>query len=529
MTAPTHLTPSDAASIAAGCVFDLASAERVHRFIEGFCRHSKGQWAGQPFTLLPWQWERVVMPLYGWLRPDGSRRFRRLALAVPKKNGKSALLSALSAYHLFADREPGAEVYTAAASRDQASIIYTEATNMIEASPVLAAKCRLVRALKTAHVDSTKSVLKALSADVPTKDGLNASAVFFDELHRQPHDELYKVLRYAGAARRQPLFAWISTAGVDRGTVCWQQWDYALRVLSGDVIDTELLPVIYAAPEELDWRSEPAWFAANPSLGHTISLDSFRADYAEVERMPSMEAEFRRLRLNQWIGAVSEWIPEHLWKATECEVDTQGWECVAGVDLSAVSDLTAVALLFRKGDRYHLRSHLWCPRHSAVKREIENRVRFADWARLGAVTITESHEVDHTRMRSDIGALAKKHGFRRVSLDPWNANALTKDLERDGFGCYWHTMAPAQISAPTKEFERLVLRGTLTHSPNPCLDWMIGNTVIRMDHNGNYKPDKERSAEKIDGVVAAIIALGCYMAAPEVKPSKYSTGAIKHT
>src|SRR6185312_13802936 len=269
---------ADERAVLEGHRFDLASAIRVRTFFTTFLRHSKGQWAHQPFELLDWQWRSVVGPLFGWKRPDGSRRYRRGYIEVPKKNGKSALFSGLSLYLLAGDKEAGAEIYSAAVDRDQASIVFNEAANMVEESPQLASRLQVIRSTKRIVFHRTRSFYKALSADVPAKEGLNAHAVLIDELHAQRTRDLWDTLRYAGASRRQPLHLSVTTAGFDRLSICWEQHQYAEQVLQGMIHDSAFFPLIMAAAPEDDWTDPEVWRAANPSFGITLSEDQFAED-----------------------------------------------------------------------------------------------------------------------------------------------------------------------------------------------------------------------------------------------------------
>src|SRR5262245_38425335 len=230
-------TEADERAVFDGCYFDIYAAERVRTFFRKFLRHSKGQWAKQPFELLEWQWTQIVAPLFGWMRADGTRRFRRGYIEVPKKNGKSTLFAGLSLYLLAGDREPGAEIYSAAVDRDQAAIVLNEAANMVEASPDLSQRLKVIRSTKRIMFYRTNSVYRALSADVPAKEGLNAHAILMDELHAQKNRDLWDTLRYAGASRRQPLHLSITTAGYDRHSIGWEQHLYAQAVLEGTVQD----------------------------------------------------------------------------------------------------------------------------------------------------------------------------------------------------------------------------------------------------------------------------------------------------
>jgi len=301
-------TEADERAVAQGYVFRLAAAERVRTFFQRFLCHSKGEWAGQPFELLDWQWDDIVAPLFGWQRPDGTRRFRRGYIEVPKKNGKSCLFSGLSLYLLLADGEPGAEIYSAAVDRDQASIVFTEAANMVEASPHLASRLQVVRSTKRIVDHRSRSYYKALSADVPAKEGLNAHAILIDELHAQRNRDLWDTLRYAGASRRQPLHLAITTAGYDRHSICWEQHDYAKKVQDGTIQDLAFFSYICAAESDDDWTAPEVWRKANPSFGITLSAEQFAEDCQEAQQSPAKENSFRRYRLNQWTEQDVRWL-----------------------------------------------------------------------------------------------------------------------------------------------------------------------------------------------------------------------------
>lgn len=308
---------SDEAAIDAGCYFDQPSADRVRFFFEKFLRHSKGQFAGRKFELLPWQWERIVEPLFGWKSPDGTRRFRRASIGVPKKNGKSTILAGIGLYLMIGDGEPGAEIYSAAADKKQASIIFNEAANMVRASDALYKRVRLKDSTK--RMEYGTSSYDALSAEKNTKEGLNSHGVLFDELHAQPTPDLWNVLRFSGAARRQPLLIWISTAGTDRESICYLQWKIAKDVQEGRAIDTAILPVIYGADEQDDPWSEDTWKKVNPSYGITITKRDMQEAADEAKVNPSLENTFRRYRLDQWTRQESKWITLDAWD--KCRVD----------------------------------------------------------------------------------------------------------------------------------------------------------------------------------------------------------------
>ncbi len=472
------------------------------------CRHSKGQWAGQPFDLLDWQWQEVVAPLFGWKRPDGTRRFRRGYIEVPKKNGKSTLFSGLSLYLLVGDNEPGAEIYSAAVDRDQASIVYGEAAHMVDESPDLSRRLKVVRSTKRIVYHRTRSFYKALSADVPAKEGLNAHAVLIDELHAQRTRDLWDTLRYAGASRRQPLQLAITTAGYDRHSICWEQHDYALKVLDGTIEDTSFFPFVAAANDEADWTDPNVWKTANPSFGITINADQFAEDCTEAQESPAKENSFRRYRLNQWTEQDVRWLNMEKWDACGTPLeDLRGQVCFAGLDLSSTTDVSALVLVFPDEDegRFDVLPLFWVPEEGARKRERRDRVPYVQWIRDDHMEATSGEVVDYDVIRRRINELNEQFEIREIAIDRWNATQLATQLEGDGFEMVAFGQGYASMSAPTKKLEEVVLSRKLAHAGHPVLRWMAGNVSIETDAADNWKPSKKKSVERIDGIVALIM------------------------
>ncbi|HEY5551212.1 MAG TPA: terminase large subunit, partial [Opitutaceae bacterium] len=226
------------------------AADLAIDFCSTYLRHVKGEWAGQPFVLASWQRD-FVRALFGWKRPDGTRKYRKALIFVGRKNGKTMLGAAIALYLLFADREPGAEIYSVAADRDQAAIMFDAAKSMVESEPALAKRCEIYR--RSIVVPSTASSYHVLSADAPTKHGKNAHGVLFDELHAQPNRELYDVMKTSQGARRQPLFLMFTTAGYDRKSVCFEEYEYACKVRDGIIVDDTYLPAIFEMGKDADW------------------------------------------------------------------------------------------------------------------------------------------------------------------------------------------------------------------------------------------------------------------------------------
>lgn len=501
-------TPADELAVENGCWFDIDAAERVRHFFRRFLRHSKGQWADKPFELLDWQWQDVVAPLFGWKRTDGTRRYRRGYVEVPKKNGKSTLFAGLSLYLLTCDSEPGAEIYSAAVDRDQASIVFNEGANMVDRSPHLTSRLSVIRSTKRIVDHRSRSLYRALSADVPAKEGINAHAVLIDELHAQRTRDLWDTLRYAGASRRQPLHLSITTAGFDRHSICYEQHDYALKVLDGTVKDAAFFAYIAAAGNKDDWTAPEVWRKANPSFGVTIDAEQFAEDCREAQESPAKENSFRRYRLNQWTEQDVRWMSMQKWDACADEVgDLSGRTCFAGLDLSSTTDVSALVLVFPNDDGYSVLPFFWVPEEGARQRERRDRVPYGDWVREEFMEATPGEVVDYDRIRNRINELGKQYYISQVAIDRWNATQLATQLAGDGFEMIAFGQGYASMSAPTKKLEEVVLARRLRHGGHPVLRWMAGNVSIEQDAADNWKPSKKKSCERIDGIVALVMGL----------------------
>jgi phage terminase large subunit-like protein len=506
--------PSDVTAVLDGCLPDVSAAEKVRGFCSEFLRQSKGEWSGQSLDLLPWQWDQVVKPLYAWKRQDGYRRFRVGYFSMPKKNGKSTLMAGLANYSLVADGEPGAEIYIAAADRDQAGIIFEEAANMVQASPYLYTHVEIVRSRKRLVFTQTGSILQALSAEVPKKEGLNANVVIFDELHAQKTREMYDTLRGAGSSRRQPLFLMITTAGWDRNSICHEVYQYAKNVEAGVIDDTAFLSFISEAGPDEDWKSPEVLKRVNVSYGTTITDGALTDRFNEACASLRGQNAFRRYHLNQWVEQETRFIDLDRWD--ECgdvidEESLRGRPCIMGVDLSATTDLTAVVLLFHEDDNAVL-PFLFAPQVGAAKRQRKDQAPYVQWSNDGFLELTPGEIVATDHIKERILVLAGKYDVKEVAIDPWNGIALQTALIDEGLEVVAFRQGYASMSAPTKELEKLILSRSLRHGNHPVMRWMMSNLAVEMDPAGNLKPSKSKSGDRIDGVVSLIMAIGRRMA-----------------
>lgn len=484
-------------------------AQKAIDWFPRYLRHTKGRWAGVPFELLPWQKE-AVGKLFGTLRDDGTRQYTHVYVEIPKKNGKSELGAGIALKLLFADGEPSAEIYSAAADRDQAAIVFNVAADMVRYSPALGKRCKIVDSTHRIF-HNNGGVYRVLSADAHTKHGFNVSGVIFDELHTQPNRSLWDVLTQgSGDARRQPVYFTITTAGTDRHSICWEQHCYALKVRDNPDIDPTFLPILYYAEDDDDWTDEKIWAKCNPSLGSIIPIEKVREACKKAQEVPALENSFRQLRLNQWVKQESRYIPMSHWRLCPCmdDLDLLGEVMYAGLDLASTTDIAALVLVHPSDDGfYDVIPRFWIPEDAIIERSRRDKVPYEQWADSGLVITTPGNVIDYKAIRKEITDLSEQYNLVEIAYDRWNSSQLVQDLIDDGA-----TMVPfgqgfPSMSAPTKELLNLVLGHKLRHNNNPVLEWMADNLVVRKDPAGNFKPDKEKSTEKIDGIVALVMAL----------------------
>ena len=532
--------------------FDQARADFVCDFFSECLCHIEGEWAGQPLELLDWQRDRVIRPAFGWKRRDGTRKYRVVYLCVPRKNGKSTLGAGCALTLLFVDGEPGAQIYGAGGDKDQAKIIFRIAGAMVDQEDELKSRSRTLR--NVIEYPDSLAFYKALSADAYTKHGLNAHGIVFDELHTQPNRDLVDVLHTSTGSRRQPLETYITTAGFDRTSICWEIHEYALKVRDGEIDDPSFLPVIYAADEDDDWTDPAIWRKANPSFGVSIKEDYFVRECAKAQVVPAYENTFKRLHLNIWTEQDTRWLSADLWKSCTGGFSWQelrdiciGRECWGGLDLASRSDLTAFVLLFPPlswtggdpadlgkvpaDDPWILLPFFWMPEKNVESRKKAQRAPYDVWVRDGAIEPTPGDIVDYDVIRARISgmdvfenytvtpesigmidpreALSEQYIIHEIAYDRWNATQLVTQLASDGHSLVQFVQGMRSFQGPTADFvDPLLIGRRIVHGGHPVLTWMASNVTVETNAAGGMKPDKAKSQGKIDGIVAAIMALG---------------------
>lgn len=492
--------------------FDERKAQRVIDFIQ-LLNHTKGQFHGQPFTLLDWQ-KQIIRGVFGTMREDDTRQFNRAYVEIPKKNGKSELGAAIALNMLVNDGEWKAEVYSCAADRQQAGIVFDVAADMVAQNPVLRRKIKVIPSTKRMVYLPTGSVYQVLSSEVKTKHGLNVSAVIFDELHTQPTRELYDVMTSgSGDARRQPLFLFLTTAGTNRNSICWEVHQLAMDIQAGRKDDPHFYSALYYLPDDADWTDEANWYRANPSLGHTIGIERVREAFARARENPAEENLFRQLRLNQWVAQGVRWMPMDKWDLCGQHVDPQeleGRACYAGLDLSSTRDLTTMVLVFPpedEGEPYQVLPFFWLPEETLPLRVRQDHVMYDKWAKRGFVNTTEGNVVHYGFIERFIEQLGERFNIREIAFDRWNATHMVQNLEDMGFNMVAFGQGFKDMSGPTKELMRLTLEQRIAHGGHPVLRWNMDNVFVRTDPAGNIKIDKAKSTEKVDGAVALVMAM----------------------
>jgi len=523
-----RLVPSYNPSATAGkCWFDDEAALIAINFFEERLHHVEGELSGQPFILCPWEYA-LIGNLFGWKRPDGTRRYRQALLYVPRKNGKTTLAAGIVLYMLYLDHEPGAQIYSAAADRAQAALVFRQATGMIRLDRMLRDR---VRIYTHSVVKRDKlSVYRTISAEAYTKHGFNCHGAVIDELHAQPNRELVDVIMTSTGSRRQPLILMITTADYERESICNTILAEAKRVRDGIDNDPAFLPMIYETPKDADWKDPDVWAAANPNLGISLNREYLERECRRAQSSPGYENVFKRLHLNIVTEQAQRWLQMERWATCGGALNPEefrGRDCYAGLDLGATSDLTSLCLLFPRGDEgFDALWWHWLPRERALERDRKDRLPFMTWAQEGWLELTEGDEIDYGHIRKRINEIAEQYHIKEIAADRLFQGAqLCQELAGDGFEVVPFGQGFYSMAAPTLHFEMLVNRGEFHHGDNPLMKWQASNVAVKMDPAGNFKPDKAKSSDKIDGIVAAIMALGRAIARDQSR-SVYETRGI---
>ena len=457
--------------------------------------------ADVPFKLAPFQ-EFIVGSVFGWVDEKGLRRFRTAYIEIGKGNGKTPLAALVGLYGLTWDKEWQAEVYSAAVTRDQANITFRDAKNMAESSPMLASRLDILEH----NIGFRQSFFRTVSSEGRSLDGKRPHISLIDEVHEHPNDTVVQKQR-AGMKRRLQPIVWESTnSGSDRNSICYAHHQHSVAVAEGLVEDETWFSYVCALDPQDDWRDESVWLKTNPGLGTILPKQYLVEQVKEATNLPSSENLVKRLNFCVWTEQSKRWLPMEAWDSCVGEVDIpEGETCYIGLDLASKTDFTAAAFWFPRIQT--VRMMFWVPQEMESRTE-QQRQMLRVWERQGFVRFTEGNVCDYDEVREDILDLASQYQVEEIDYDKWNATQLSTQFSNLGLKCIEMQQGGAVMSDAAKELEKMVVAGTLKHGGNPVLRWMASNLAVKENQEGNLKLDRDKSGDKIDGVVALVMAIG---------------------
>ena len=512
--------------------FNVTEGARYVNFIERVCRHTRGELAGKLMVLEPWQ-VFFVGQIFGWVAKDDPkrRRFNTAHLFVARKNGKSQLAAAIAIAMATLDGDGAPQLVTAATKRDQAREVFDEIQRCVKGSPALGKRFQVHR---TEIKCPRNGVIKPLSSDANTLDGLNLNLACVDEFHAMKNADLYRVLASSMGSRKSPLMLAITTAGFVPNGPCAQFMSAGKSILEGIKENDRLLILPYEIDEGDAWDDRDVWVKANPNIDVSVSSEHLESQYKNAKLYGSRSVtEFMVKHLNIFVGSASVWVPDDDWmaegnlrKPSEFKVmDPKTEKPIAylGLDLAATDDITALAICTGGPEGWGVETHYFLPERAIDKRldRDENSV-YLKFKEYDNVHVTPGNVTDYGVIRRLISGnylvdgkvaydpdnLMEKYCIKGVAYDRWNSLNLIRDLEGDNVPCDPFGQGFASMSFPSKEFEKAALEGKLAHGGDEVLRWMMSNVNLRFDASGNIKPDKSKSGDKIDGVVAAVMSIG---------------------
>ena len=474
--------------------------------------HGKAPFADFPFVLEPWQWFQVIGPIYGWKMPDGTRRFRSAFIFIPKKNGKTQLAAAISIRELF--DQIGARCFMTAVSLDQMTIdgVFDEACGIVKRSEHLSGLIELLPSTNRMVIESRNAMLVALPTSAGSSQGKNASSLIFEEFHEWKDREFYNSLLYADSARVDSFACYITTAGDDLTSLCYEEYERACRIRDGKDMCIDHLVCIHEAKKNAKFDDLREWKRANPNYGVTLPERNIKRAIAQAAGSPQRIAALKRYRLNLWTKAKDGWIDPQSWDkcpAIRLPGDLSDVTFYGGLDLARVRDFAAFARVCKIDDVVHLMCRLWIPAARVGEKEQTDKIPLQDWIDRGFVHATPGDEIDYGVIRRDILAMNIETPLEEIGYDPYNAAHLcNQELSaQDGlFVCEVPQTMP-HMATPSAEFERLLNSGKVRHEHNPALGWMVCNAITQRDNNENFRPIKGKSRGRIDGLIACLIAI----------------------
>lgn len=496
-------------------VFDRELANQRCRFIEAM-PHTKGRWAARGETTRLEDWQCFIETnVWGWVNGDGKRRFQIVYVEVPRKNGKSHLTAANGNLAFAADGEYGAEVYSGATNEKQAWEVFRPARLMAKRTDSFRSTFGVEINAKSMHIPADGSRFEPIIGK--PGDGASPHMAIVDEYHEHDSDALVETMRTGMGAREQPILWIITTAGSDIEGACYRQRQDVVRLLEGTIRDDRTFGVIYTIDEGDDWKSDEALEKANPNLDVSVSREFLKQERLRAIQNSHKQAAFKTKHLNVWVSAGSPWMNMEWWNAcadTSLTLEQFEGEAVwIGVDLASKIDIASVMLAFRRDEDVYLMG-----RHYIPESRMDEVDRYRGWVEDGHLTTTPGDIIDHETIQSELVRDAGRFRWVQAGFDAYNATQMivhvNKELGRDD-AAIDVPMTVAHLSEPMKWLEARTKAGTLHHDGNPAMNWMMSNVVARVDHNDNVFPRKERHENKIDGVVASIMALGCMIRSEE--------------
>lgn len=493
-----------------GYVFDRKRAEKPIEFIERFCKHSKGEWAGQPLRLELFQ-KAFISALFGFVdKKTGYRKYRETLLYVARKNGKSVLLSGIALYMLIADNEPGAEVYSVASKKDQAKIIFSETYNMVRQSPDL---LQVVSKRKSdLYFNLTFSKFQPLGKNSDTLDGLNSSLVIIDELHSIKDRNLYEVMKQSQSARRQPLLVMITTAGTIRECIFDDMYKYACGVCDGTIEDPHFLPILYELDNKEEWLDPMKWEKANPGLNHIKKLDDLISKVARAKQSPRDLTGVLVKDFNVIQTVASTWLTFDDVNNTETfSLERfKGYYCIGGADLSRSGDLTAATLLFMdKTEKRYVTQMYFLPKDNFVQRVHDEKIPYDKWHEAGLLRLCEGNSINYSDVTAWFMEMVEKYDVTPawIYYDPYSAAYWVQEMQSNGFNMVKCFQGVKTLSLPMQQLGQDLAAKKINYNDNPLLKWCITNTGVKTDVNGNIQPIKATSPKyRIDGLASLLDA-----------------------
>ncbi|MGB0443318.1 MAG: terminase large subunit [Flavobacteriaceae bacterium] len=519
-----------------GWYFDKKSAIIAIKAIQ-VMPHTLGKWANKPFQLQPWQ-AFVLWCFFGWkIKASRKRRFQKCYVKIPRKNGKTEFLAAIANLVLLLFGIEGGQLWWAATKKDQARIGWERQKVMIEKlqSKDKILRKRLVTNKKRIVNKKNNMFVDAIGRDSKTEDGHAVLGGFVDELHAHPTGEIVEILESGTGAFDDPMVWIITTAGFNTASYCKGFEDTCKQILSGTKENNGLFIMIFDMDEDDDWEDPKNWYKVNPGLGVSPTLSAMQQLYQNAKTDGGTAlTNFLVKNLNVWRSSLATWINPDVWKKSGAGLnlsldDLKGKPCYGGLDLAATTDITALALFFElPNDKFALYVRMWLPEETAIERTKKDSVKYTTWVDQGWINTTPGNVVDYNYIRKDVKDLAEYFDIKAINYDRWNSSQLVNDLTDDGAKMHPFGQGFASMSGPSKEFEKMALSGQIYHFKNPVLSWMLSNVQIVFSPAGDIKADKGKSSEKIDGVVAGIMAIGAWLSLREVrKKSVYENRGVR--